>query len=215
MSKQSRLDLPLQIFCRICIYQLHLRWLDASRTENLIKAIFQLITWKHEHFCRTSVKGSNAPCLPSSIPIVPCQFHWHSYFWGLEQFLGFNLKQFDELIQDVTCMLSVESHLQPRSFHWHSLQQAHPYNGRRSELWGLEGHWCFLYWSSYWGDCNLEQDVRWDGLGLLYPRPSSDSLFLSLFNEVFPIMIILTSSGRNKVQEAHCQVNPIYHHHYP
>lgn len=111
MSKQSRLDLPLQIFCRICIYQLHLRWLDASRTENLSKAIFQLITWKHEHFCRTSVKGSNAPCLPSSIPIVPCQFHWHSYFWGLEQFLGFNLKQFDELIQDVTCMLSVESHL--------------------------------------------------------------------------------------------------------
>lgn len=76
---------------------------------------------------------------------------------------------------------------------------AHVHNGRPRELWQLEEYWSFLYCSIYWGDCNLEQDPRQDGLGLLsswvYPRPSSNSVFFSLFNEVLSITIIFTSSG--------------------
>ena len=75
MSKQSTSDLPLQVFCGICICQFtSFKRTRCSQDQKFKQTIFQLITRKHYNIFRASRKGSSAPCLPagaSSIPIVP------------------------------------------------------------------------------------------------------------------------------------------------
>jgi len=111
-SKQSRLDLPLQVFCGICIFQLtSFKRTGCSQDR---KSKQSSISVDHYNFFQSHwgrVQRSLSISVSLLHPHSPYQLHWHNHFWGSQPFLGLSVKHLGEIIQDGTCLLSMKGHL--------------------------------------------------------------------------------------------------------